>query len=68
MNGVAVNGINAFVMTMQPGDDADERRLARSVIAENAGHLALANGYADILQGTEIAIALADIAELNDGC
>src|SRR5580765_2669637 len=57
----------AICVVVQTGDDLDERRLAGTVVPEDAGDLALTGRDVDTPKGMYVAVALADVVELEDG-
>src|ERR1700722_12601347 len=50
-----------------PGDDRDQGALARSVVADQAEHLAVAQGQRHPAQRGDRAVALGDVGDLERG-
>src|ERR1700730_1185295 len=65
---LAVDHVFALIMDKQPGDDRDQRRLAGAVIAQDAGHLALANAQVHAAKRADVSVVFADVVELDDRC
>jgi hypothetical protein len=56
----------ALGVVVQACDDLDEGGLTGAVVTEDAGHLALPDGDVDPAQRMDIAVAHADVLELQD--
>ena len=61
--GLAVQEHAPAVLLLEAGDDLDQRRLARAVVAEQAEHLALAQRQVDVAQRRDRAEALGDVLD-----
>jgi hypothetical protein len=56
----------ALGVRVQPGNDLDEGRLARTVVAEHAGDLARVDGEVDAFECPDRAVGLADALHLDE--
>ena len=64
---LAVDGERALVGRVDAGQGLDQRRLARAVVAEQAGDLPGADRQRDVLDGDDGAEVLRDVAGLEEG-
>ncbi len=62
---LAVDEQLALGLLVQTGDDLDQRRLAGTVVAEDAGHLAGMHPQRDVLERGDVAVGLADVLQLD---
>src|SRR5258708_17434406 len=51
---------------MHAGQDLDERRLARAVVAEQAHHLTGVDAHRDVLQGDDVVELFRDVLHLDE--
>jgi len=63
---ITVQFHRALGVVVQPRDDLDERRLPGAVVAKHACDLTLAHDDVDPSEGVDVAVALADVVELED--
>ncbi len=57
----------AGVVPVQPRDDLDEGGFACTVVAEDAGDLTRGDLQGDVLEGSDVAVVLADAGQLHQG-